>query len=77
MELREFAERVLFATSLEEKLLRADDITDERPGPALVTPAITSATQFWVRVRSACGTVDSVTVTVTPSEAQRRRPSHS
>src|SRR5438045_1068746 len=39
MELREFAERVLFATSLEEKLLRADDITDERPGPALVTPA--------------------------------------
>ena len=39
MELREFAERVLFATTLEEKLLRPADITDERPGSALVTPA--------------------------------------
>src|SRR5258706_12689923 len=39
MELREFAERVLFATTLGEKLLRPSDITDERPGPAFVTPA--------------------------------------
>jgi uncharacterized ferritin-like protein (DUF455 family) len=39
MELREFAERVLFATTLEEKLLRPTDITDEKPGPAFVTPA--------------------------------------
>jgi uncharacterized ferritin-like protein (DUF455 family) len=39
MELREFAERVLFATTLEEKLLRPADITDERPGTALLTPA--------------------------------------
>ncbi|MDD5139042.1 MAG: DUF455 family protein [Verrucomicrobiales bacterium] len=39
MELREFAERVLFATTLEEKLLRPADITDERPGPAFETPA--------------------------------------
>jgi uncharacterized ferritin-like protein (DUF455 family) len=39
MELREFAERVLFATTLEEKLLRPVDITDEHPGPAFVTPA--------------------------------------
>lgn len=39
MELREFAEQVLFATSLEEKLRRPEQITDERPGPALVTPA--------------------------------------
>jgi len=39
MELREFAERVLFATTLEEKLLHPADISDERPGPALVTPA--------------------------------------
>jgi len=39
MELREFAERVLFATTLEEKLLRPADITDERPGPAFMTPA--------------------------------------
>ena len=39
MELREFAERILFATSLEQKLLGPGEITDERPGPALVTPA--------------------------------------
>ncbi len=39
MELREFAESVLFATSLEEKLRAPDHITDERPGTALSTPA--------------------------------------
>ncbi len=39
MELREFAERVLFATTLEEKLLRPTDITDEHPGTALTTPS--------------------------------------
>jgi uncharacterized ferritin-like protein (DUF455 family) len=38
MELREFAGRVLFATTLEEKLQGPAVITDERPGPALVTP---------------------------------------
>jgi uncharacterized ferritin-like protein (DUF455 family) len=39
MELREFAESVLFATTLEEKLRAPGDITDERPGSARVTPA--------------------------------------
>jgi uncharacterized ferritin-like protein (DUF455 family) len=39
MELREFAELVLFATSLEEKLRAPGELTDERPGPALETPA--------------------------------------
>ena len=39
MELREFAERVLFSTTLEEKLRPPENITDERPGVALVTPA--------------------------------------
>jgi uncharacterized ferritin-like protein (DUF455 family) len=38
MELRAFAEQVLFATSLEEKLRAPDTITDEHPGIALVTP---------------------------------------
>ncbi|MGN6644272.1 MAG: DUF455 family protein, partial [Verrucomicrobiota bacterium] len=38
MELRAFAEQVLFATSLEEKLRCPEGITDERPGPALMTP---------------------------------------
>ena len=39
MELREFAEQVLFASTLEEKLRAPGELTDERPGPALVTPA--------------------------------------
>jgi len=39
MELRELAERVLFARTLEEKLHCPDDITDEQPGAALATPA--------------------------------------
>ena len=38
MELREFAEQVLFATSLEEKLRAPGELTDERPGSALDTP---------------------------------------
>jgi uncharacterized ferritin-like protein (DUF455 family) len=39
MELREFAEQVLFATTLEEKLRAPVRVTDEQPGPPLVTPA--------------------------------------
>ena len=38
MELRDFAEQVLFATTLEEKLRCPGDITDERPGPAHAAP---------------------------------------
>jgi uncharacterized ferritin-like protein (DUF455 family) len=40
MELRELAERVLFATTLEEKLQCPADIMDERPGSALAAPAM-------------------------------------
>lgn len=40
MELRELAERVLFATTLEEKLDCPGTITDERPGPALAAPGL-------------------------------------
>ena len=39
MELREFAEQILFATTLDEKLRCPDKVTDERPGSALTTPA--------------------------------------
>jgi len=39
MELREFAESVLFARTLEEKLRAPGELTDAQPGPALVTPA--------------------------------------
>ena len=45
MELRAFAEQVLFATTLEEKLRAPDAITDERPGSALVTPEAPSRPQ--------------------------------
>ena len=38
MELREFAEQILFATTLEEKLRCPEKITDEFPGAALATP---------------------------------------
>jgi uncharacterized ferritin-like protein (DUF455 family) len=38
MELRAFAEQILFATTLEEKLQSPPLITDERPGPAVVAP---------------------------------------
>jgi uncharacterized ferritin-like protein (DUF455 family) len=38
MELRELAERVLFATRLEDKLSSPASITDERPGAALEAP---------------------------------------
>lgn len=40
MELRELAERVLFATTLEEKLRCPTGITDEQPGQALATPTM-------------------------------------
>jgi hypothetical protein len=41
--------------------------------PSVVTGAITAPAQFWVRVGSACGTVNSAAVTVTPSTPARRR----
>ena len=39
MELRDFAEEILFATTLEEKLRAPEAITDERPGTPIVAPA--------------------------------------
>ena len=38
MELSEFARQVLFGTTLEDKLFSPDEITDERPGEALISP---------------------------------------
>jgi uncharacterized ferritin-like protein (DUF455 family) len=40
MELREFAERVLLGTKLEEKLRPPENISDDRPGSALITPTV-------------------------------------
>ena len=39
MELREFAEQILFATTLADNLRAPGELTDERPGPALSVPA--------------------------------------
>ena len=39
MELRAFAEQVLFATTLDEKLRAPGELTDEQPGSPLITPA--------------------------------------
>ena len=38
MELREFAEQILFATSLDLKLAPPPSLTDHSPGPAIATP---------------------------------------
>lgn len=38
MEIREFAEQVLFGRTLAEKLADPGDVTDLRPGPAMVAP---------------------------------------
>ena len=40
MEMRELAERVLFATTLEEKLRCPSVVTDESPGSAIIAPAM-------------------------------------
>jgi hypothetical protein len=39
MELRAFAEQILFGTTLAEKLASPEAITDEQPGSAVETPA--------------------------------------
>jgi uncharacterized ferritin-like protein (DUF455 family) len=38
MEIREFAEQILFGTTLTDKLAAPETLTDERPGPATATP---------------------------------------
>lgn len=39
------------------------------------TPAITTPSDFWVRVSNACGSTDSWTATITPSSSKGTRPS--
>lgn len=41
--------------------------------PEVLTPAITSATQFWVRVTNPCGSVDSAVAAVSMETSSRRR----
>ena len=42
--------------------------------PTFITPAVNVPMQFWVRVTSPCGSVQSGTITVSPAAAPRRRP---
>jgi hypothetical protein len=41
--------------------------------PSVFTPAITTATQFWVRITNPCGGIDSAVATVAVTTSQRRR----
>jgi hypothetical protein len=41
--------------------------------PSVYTPAITGPTQFWVRISSPCGSVDSAVTTVSVGAPSRRR----
>lgn len=43
--------------------------------PSVFTPAITGPTQFWVRISSPCGSVDSAVATVSVGAPARRRAS--
>jgi hypothetical protein len=40
--------------------------------PSLATPAITEPTEFWVEISNPCGTVNSVSATITPANGRRR-----
>ena len=42
-----------------------------RSSPTLITAPVTAATQYWVRVSSACGAVSSATITVAPTARRR------
>ena len=44
--------------------------------PAVLTPPLTEPAQFWVRISSPCGNVDSVAATVTPMVVRRRAAGH-
>jgi Dual-action HEIGH metallo-peptidase len=41
--------------------------------PSLVTPVITVAAQFWVRITGSCGSANAAPATVTPSSVSKRR----
>jgi hypothetical protein len=44
--------------------------------PIIVTPAITTATQFWVRVTNNCGSANSTAVTLAPLMGRHRAVKH-
>lgn len=52
MELREWSERILSATSLEEKLFQPDSLTDENPGTAIFWPHPSRPSGMELRKRS-------------------------
>jgi hypothetical protein len=44
--------------------------------PAVVTPAVSAPTQFWVRISSPCGNINSVAATITPIVVRHRAAGH-
>jgi uncharacterized ferritin-like protein (DUF455 family) len=76
MELRAFAEQVLFATTLEEKLRAPDAITDERPGSALITPDAPSRPQNLIFKPHAAGKSEFPGLHRLESETERGKLLH-
>lgn len=67
-------------TSLEYRWYQGQvfDFTKPLAGslPTLYVPAVTTPTQYWVRITNSCGTVSSVAVTATPIVTRRRSAAH-
>ena len=55
MELREFAERVLFGETLAEKLVAPSEFTDKAPGNPISTPKFPHRPKAWSRTPHATG----------------------
>lgn len=56
--------------------LAADPLTPLGTGPTFTTPPVTTATQYYVRVKSSCGDADSPIVTVLPRSGKSRAVRH-
>ena len=76
MELRAFAEQVLFATTLEEKLRGPGEITDEHPGSPLPTPSMPGRPRELPFKSSSAGQPEFPGLHALENEAERGRLLH-